>query len=335
MGSSATPKVSDLSAEAIREMASAFQKSRLLLTAFELGVFNALGDRSGTAAEVAAATDADVRATERLLNALCAVGLLEKEGELFANTSASSQFLVRGKPGYMAGLMHTVNLWDTWGSLTETVRQGHSVATSQIGDRGPEWLTAFIAAMHDRAAKQAESVASVLDLSAVSRILDVGGGSGAYSMGFVRAGEGVTAVVFDLPTVVPLAKGYIEAAGLSDRIDTKVGDYLTDGFGSGFDLVFLSAIVHINSYEQNADLVRRCAEALQPGGQVVVQDFVMDEGRTRPVGGALFSLNMLVGTECGDTYTEAEIRDWMTRAGLSEVIRRDTSFGTTLLIGRR
>ncbi|MCG3118196.1 MAG: 3-hydroxy-5-methyl-1-naphthoate 3-O-methyltransferase [bacterium] len=321
--------------DSIRDIAYAFQRSRVLLTAYELGLFNALGDEKKPSAEVAAILKTDRRATDRLMNALCAIGLLEKNDGKFSNTVETARFLVQGKPEYMAGLMHTVHLWDTWSTLTPAVRQGQSVGRPPVNERGDKWLTAFIAAMHDRARKQAPAVAARLDLSGVARVLDVGGGSGAFAMAFVRATAEITATVFDLPNVVSLTQNYIVQEGLADKVKTVAGDYLIDDLGSGFDLVFLSAIIHSNSVEENRQLIRQCAEAVNPNGQIVVQDFIMNADRTSPAHGALFALNMLVGTEAGDTYTEAEVRSWMEEAGLSNLISKDTHFGTTLIVGRK
>ena len=324
-----------LSPDKISALAAGFQRSRVLLTAYELEVFTALGEDCRSSDEVAQTLETNERATDRLMNALCAMDLLEKKDGRFSNTPLSLKFLVKGRPEFMAGLMHTAHLWDTWSTLTEAVRHGRSVVARPIDERGEGWLDAFIAAMHSRAVMQGQALASLLDLSGVSRVLDVGGGSGAYAMAFVRAKEGLSATVFDLPNVVPLTGKYIEQEGLSGRIDTVVGDYSVDDFGSGFDLVFLSAIVHINAYEENLALIRKCAAALNPQGQVVVQDFIMDEDRTGPAFGALFALNMLVGTASGDTYSESEIRTWMEEAGLSDIARKDTAFGTTLMTGRK
>jgi cyclopropane fatty-acyl-phospholipid synthase-like methyltransferase len=163
--------------------------------------------------------------------------------------------------------------------------------------------------------------------------LDVGGGSGAYAIAFAQAQPGLEVVVFDLPNVVPLTQGYVAAAGLSDRITTQSGDYNVNELGAGFDLAFLSAIIHANSPEQNRALLVRCARALNPGGQVVIQDFIMDEDRTTPAFGALFALNMLVGTSGGDTYTEAEVNGWLEACGFTDFRRMEVASGmaTTLL----
>lgn len=324
-----------ISPDHIRDIVYSFRTSRILLTAYELGIFTAVGDGGSTSAEVSTAIGTDERATDRLMNALCAMGLLDKEGGKFSNGELASRYLVEGKPEYMAGLMHSVNLWDSWSTLTEAVRRGRCVPRPDVNDRGQQWLTAFITAMHAREPGVTDRAVAMLDLTGVKRVLDVGGGSGAYSMAFVRAADGIRATVFDLPNVIPLTRRFIEEEGYEDSIETTAGDYTSDDLGSGFDLVFLSSIVHSNPPEANAELVRKCADALNPGGQVVVQDFIVTEDRTGPPRAAIFALNMLVGTEGGDTYTESEVREWMEKAGLSDIIRQDTESGTTQIIGRK
>ena len=335
MSTSKGLKKSIVSPDKIMELALSFQRSRVFLTGYELGLFSALGDGERSSEEVAKAVGAEARATDRLLNALCAMGFLGKREGQFSNTPLASRFLIKGKPEYIDGLMHIVHLWDTWDTLTKAVRQGKSVFAEHVNERGEKWLHAFIAAMNDRARRNASTVIALLDLSDVSRVLDVGGGSGAYSMAFVRVREGIRATVFDLPSVIPLTRKYIDQERLSDKVETIVGDYNKDNLGSNFDMVFLSAIIHSNSYDQNQVLIHKAYKALNPGGHVVIQDFIMDEDRTSPASGALFSLNMLVGTEAGDTYTEFEVRTWMEEARLSKIRRRDTGIGTTLIIGEK
>jgi cyclopropane fatty-acyl-phospholipid synthase-like methyltransferase len=236
----------------------------------------------------------------------------------------------------MGGLMHTVHLWDTWSTLTGAVRHGTSVAAHHARKSDPStWTTAFIAAMNDRARKQAPVIAAQMELKEGMRVLDVGGGSGAFAVAFVRAKKEVTATVFDLPSVLPLTQNYVTAEGVRGPIDFVAGDYTKDELPAGYDLVFLSAIIHSNSPEQNRRLVQKCVGALRPQGSLVVQDFIMDESRTDPPGGAIFALNMLVGTAAGDTYTESEVRKWMEEAGLSEINRRETPFGSAQVMGRR
>jgi SAM-dependent methyltransferase len=316
------------------EMAREFLRSRVILTAHELGIFGLLDAGPKPSGAIAGALGTDSRATDRLLNALCAIGLAEKDGGLFRNSEVASHCLVPGSPGYLGGLGHTVKMWESWGTLTECVRRGSSVPGDQMKERGEEWFKPFIEAMHANASAKAAEVVSLLDLAGVGRVLDVGGGSGAYAMEFARRDDGIRATVFDLPPVVPLARGYIGQAGMGERVDAVAGDFLGDDFGGGFDLVFVSAIIHMLSPAENRQLIGKCVGALAPGGQVVIQDFIMEDNRVQPPNGAMFALNMLVATRAGDTYTEQEVAGWMREAGLADVKRVDTKAGTSLMAGR-
>jgi SAM-dependent methyltransferase len=318
----------------LRDLVMGFQASRVVLSAFELGVFTAIGDGVRPSFEVAAAVAGDPRATDRLLNALVALGLLRKTRDGFANTETAAQHLVKGRRGYMGGLQHTGHMWDRWSGLTEAVRLGTAPQPAAINDRGDRWLEAFIAAMHWRAGAQADRVADMLGLEGVDRVLDVGGGSGAFTIAFARRVSSLTGVVFDLPNVVPIARRYLAEAGVADRISTVSGDYTRDPLPAGFDLAILSAIVHSNPPDVNAALVRKVADALRPRGRIALFDWVMSPDRTAPPGGTLFALNMLVGTEGGDTYTEADMREWLEPAGFGEIVRQETEFGPSLLTAR-
>ncbi len=317
------------------QIANAFRMSRVLLTAFELDLFTTLDNEAKTSAETAKSLGTDRRATDRLMNALTAMGLLKKKGDRFSNTPAASKHLVEGKRGYMGGLGHSLNLWTTWGTMTDAVRKGTAaILREPINERQSEWIETFITAMHMRAKQQAPKVVSYLNLKGVSKVLDVGGGSGAFSIAFVKAKKGLSATVFDLPNVINLTRKYVERDGMGEFVDTVPGDYLKDDLGSKYDLVFLSEIIHSNSPDEVKLLFKKCVEALNPGGQLVVVDHIMSEDRTKPLMGALFALNMLVSTPAGDTYTESEIKTWMKEAGLSGISKKKTDAGNDMIIGR-
>jgi ubiquinone/menaquinone biosynthesis C-methylase UbiE len=321
------------SPEDISEIAYSFRESRILLSAFELKIFTVISTHMMTSEEVSKTINADKRATERLMNALCAMGLLKKVKEKFYNTGLSSKYLIEGKPDFMGNLYHTNHLWKTWTHLTDSVIKGSSFSGDQNKTEKDEWVEAFISAMHYRGVSQGKILSMMIDTNNVKKLLDVGVGSAAFSMELVKKNQSINAVVLDLPHVIPITKSYVLQEGLIDKFNFIEGDYLTKDFEDNYDLILLSAIVHINSYEQNKFLINKCAESLNKNGMIVINDLIMNKDRTQPSHGAFFSLNMLVGTVSGDTYTEEEMRKWYTSAGITNIERKNTSFGSDLMIG--
>jgi hypothetical protein len=181
---------------AIREFAASFQKSRILLSGFELDIFTNIEESGTTNNQIANNLHLDKHACERLLNALVSLGFLTKQNHVFFNTAESFTFLSKKSSNYLGGLMHTNHLWNTWSHLTQVVKTGNSAHASGINERGEEWLSPFITAMHDRAIKQAPIQLANIDLSGILSVLDIGGGSGAYSMEFVSKKPEIEATVF-------------------------------------------------------------------------------------------------------------------------------------------
>ncbi|MDE3164766.1 MAG: acetylserotonin O-methyltransferase [Acidobacteriota bacterium] len=307
--------------EDLHERIRAYQESRAILTALELNVFTALG-AGASAAAAAEKIGADPRATEMLLNALTGMELLVKRDGVFRNTPVAARYFVAGAPdNARPGLLHIAHLWTRWSHLTESVRSGAAIGLPGMEERGPEWTDAFIAAMHRNAAERVPHVLRAVGAGNVRRMLDVGGGSGAYSIGFAQANPALMADILDLPGVEPIAQCHIDRAGLRDRVVVRACDFLNCGLGGGYDLVLASAICHMLSPAENRDLLRRCGEALVPGGRIVIQDFILEADKTSPRWGALFALNMLVGTRAGGNYSEEEYREWLAGTGFAEIRR--------------
>ena len=189
--------------------------------------------------------------------------------------------------------------------------------------------------MHRIATDRAPHVVRAVGTTGVARMLDVGGGSGAYSIAFARASESLYAEILDLPEVLAIAKGHVEEAELGDRVTLRAGDLRTDRLGEGFDLILVSAICHMLGVDENRALVKNCHEALAPGGRLVISDFILDETRTAPRQAAIFSINMLVGTQRGRSYTEHEYRAWITDAGLEASGPVRIPGPATLMIGTK
>jgi predicted O-methyltransferase YrrM len=214
------------------------------------------------------------------------------------------------------GQLHIANLWKSWSTLTEAVKAGTSVA-QRTETNG--WVKPFIAAMDNNARGRARAIAQAVGINGAKRLLDLGGGSGAYSIAFAQAAPDLKAEIVDLADVLPITQQHIRKAGVADRITTRPGDMLSVPLDLGkYDLVLLSAICHMFSPEENQRLLERCYAALAPKGRVVISDFVLEADKTAPQFGALFALNMLVNTRAGSSYSEPEYDAWLKQAGFAE-----------------
>ncbi len=314
----------------VTETIRAFWSSRAALTAIELDVFTAIGS-GATAGEVAKKINGDARATEMLLNAMVALNWLHKSNGKFQNTPMSQRFFTAGSPdNARPAQMHIVNLWKRWSTLTEAVRAGTRVAER---GRNEEWTGSFIAAMDHNARGRAEAMVKAVGVNGARRMLDLGGGSGAYSIAFAKALPQLRGEILDLPDVLPITQQHLRQAGVAERISTRAGNMLQAELGRDYDLVLLSAICHMFSAEENRQLLTRIYGALAPQGRVVIQDFVLEADKTSPKFGALFALNMLVGTQAGASYSEPEYTEWLRAAGFREIQRVRMPGPSGLMIG--
>jgi precorrin-6B methylase 2 len=267
-----------------------------------------------------------------LMNALVSLGMLQKKDGVFRNTPLAAQYLTEGSAANVRlAMMHTAYLWHRWSTLTECVRTGSS--QERLGERDRPWTEAFIAAMERNVMERAPLVLKAVDISGVRRMLDVGGGSGGYSIAFAKASPKLHAEILDLPTVLPLTEQYIEKSGLSERVKTRAGDLQHDEFGHDHDLIFVSAICHMLGQAENQDLFRRCFTALALGGRIVVQDFILESDKTAPRQAALFTLNWLVVTRNGNNYSADEYSTWLGQAGFRDVRHVRLPGPTGLMIG--
>lgn len=323
----------DLTPARIYEIARGFMPARIILSAHELGVFIGLRDGPCPASELAAKLSCNERGMERLLAALVTLGLLTKKDGKFALSDVARRALLPESPEFLSGLDHANQMWETWTTLSDALRRGGKVAGPEMVERDATYFRKFISAMHAHAYPRTDEVLSLLDLTNVRRILDVGGGSGAYAAAFARRLPNAEVLLFDLPQVVSFAPEFLSRYPGGHAVKCVAGNMLTDEFPAPVDLIWLSAIIHMFSPEENRGLLRRCAKALAPQGRVGILDFVMDDDRLHPPAGTIFALNMLVARDWGDTYTEREITDWLHEAGFRTVSRVDTSFDQSIIIG--
>ncbi|MEW6364780.1 MAG: methyltransferase [Acidobacteriota bacterium] len=300
----------------IEALARGFMASRIVLTAVELDLFGVLGDVRMNARALGNALKADARGMERLADALVSLGILLKDGGEYRNTPESLEYLSSRSAQYRGGaLRHMANLWKSWDRLTEVVRGGRAQEASWSDAE----QRAFIQAMEHGSKGIAEKLAATLDLSRARRVLDLGGGPGTFSIAMARRQPGLTAVVLDLPHALDVARVAVDEAGLSERVTLKEGDFFEDDLGSGYDLVLVSSIIHSFDEVENLRLLARARDAIEPGGQLAIRDFLIDPTHTRPPHAAIFAVNMLVNTRAGRTYSFPEVSDWLHQLGLVDI----------------
>lgn len=321
--------------EYLRNLIYGFEKSRILFTAEELGIFKVLADGEKSSQDVASICEIDHRACDRLLNALCAIGLLVKRNELFENHPVMKRYLEPDSPSYMTNIKHMGHLWESWHYLTDAVKTGTAPDLECLNQRCEKWLDAFIAAMHWRAIYMAPIVSSLITIDPFSKVLDLGCGSGAYSMEFVKTKPEILVTAYDYKEVLPFTKKYLDSFSAKNKIELVEGDFFVDDIGKGYDVVFISSIIHSYSIWENMDLIKKVYYALKPGGKIIIHDYIIGDDRTSPEDAALFALNMLVNTKSGDTYIYTDVWLMLQEAWFRDIHRIDTEKGTSLIIGTR
>jgi 2-polyprenyl-3-methyl-5-hydroxy-6-metoxy-1,4-benzoquinol methylase len=305
----------------IRKIWGSFRQARVLLTANNYRIFDHL-EKQKSAGNMAGRLKTDPRATEILLDALAGLGLLKKQNNKYRNTALSSKFLVSGSPFYQGNIIrHAETLWQNWSGLDEIIKTGMPYRKAHDHE-------AFILGMHDLASLKVEKVIREIGLKGVRTALDVGGGPGTYSIEMAR--RGVVVTLFDRPETVEIAKKVINNApqpplklrGGEGGVNFLRGDFIHDNIGNGYDLIFASQIIHSMPEKDNICLLKKCKKALNSGGRIVIQEFLISSDLTQPPNSALFSVNMLVNTDGGRCYSPDEMKGWLLRTGMKDITEK-------------
>ncbi len=319
----------------LMQLSGAYWQTCALHAAVKLDLFTHLAAQPQSAAQLAAIIDADKDATARLLNAMCAMDLAEKTESIYTARPAAARFLAKTSDGYIGFMiMHHHHLVHSWANLDQAVLSGRSVRDSVVYD--DDKRESFLMGMHATARVTAPLIVPAIDLSACSHVLDLGGGPGTYAINFCQQAPDLTASVFDLPESRPFAEKNIAAHQLDGRIKFIGGNYRETDIPGAYDFVWMSHILHGESPAMAASLVKKAARALRPGGKLAIHEFILSDTADSPLFPALFSLNMLLGTDGGRAYTDSRLRDMMTAAGIGAIERLavSTPNDSGVLIGR-
>lgn len=309
----------------LNELMWGYRAARVLHVLCGLKVFTRLGDVAMEAAELAAACGADAGVLEKVLIAGAAMGLLDKDGAGYRNSALSAEYLMEGKPLYQGHMIgHSAKVWDVWSALPEAAGVAEGTSDAAAVHRN------FILGMHNiTMAGRGALFLEAVDLTGRRSMADIGGGPGTYSILACQRYTGLWATVFDVPETIAIAREVIAEHGLSGRIAVREGDWETDEFGRGFDTVLMSNVLH-GTQSMAAMKLRKAYAALEAGGLLAVQDFVLNDEKTGPLVPALF--NVMVGA-----YSRAELTEEIVKAGFGDVraVGQNDAVGCMWLTGKK
>ena len=323
-------------------MAGGHAEARAIQVALKLGIFEALAPAPLEAPAIAMRLGLDARATSLLANALTAMGLLHKREGEYALTDSARRYLLRDSNEYLGGMiLFDGALWGVWGRLEDTIRSGAPARTPDMFQTRAEDTARFIRAMDSlvRARGDAEWVADHLNLSAIGAVADLGGGPGTYVAAMLRRNPHLRAAIWDLPATLAVARAVLaqREPAVHDRIEMVTVDYLKDRLPSGADAIFMSNIIHSEDEATNAVLMKKCFDALGPGGMLIVKDHIMNRELTAPAAGAVFALYLMLTTR-GRDFSFDEVCSWMRDAGFSGLEERvlpSPPFTSSMVIARK
>jgi len=303
------------------EISGFFWKTGALHAAVKLDLFTAIGATPITAGDAADRVRGSKDGVERLLNALAAMDLIEKKDGRFGCPPSVRRLLSKDSPSYIGHIiLHHHHLMESWARLDHSVRSGRPIRERSSFSR-EEWRESFLMGMFNLAMAIAPHMAAAIDLSGRRRLLDLGGGPGTYAIHFCLKNPALNAAVFDLPTSRPFAEATIARFQLERRVGFLAGDYHSDDIPGRYDVAWLSHILHAEGPETCRNIIRKAVSVLEPGGMIIIHEFILNNELDGPLFPALFSLNMLLGTESGRSYSEEGLWAMLSAAGVRDIRR--------------
>lgn len=295
------------------------EEAHILLAALELDIFTRLGDKGLTASAAAKKAGATREGVTALLDALSAMGVIRKRGELYRNTADTYRYLSKSGPGYLRGtvFLKKGNRGE-WENLLQTLQKGRDKAAFEGGD-DPAFREDFTYAMHERSEPFAKRIAEIAARRPIGDLLDLGGGPGSYSAAMLKRDAKARATLIDRAAALSVAQKLLEGTALLPRFRFSEGDLFDADYGKNRDTVLFSNILHIYNPSENRRLFRRIHRALAPGGRFLLVDLFLKDNRIEPYDAALFSLTMLMYTRTGRTYTFRETRQLLDETGFGSV----------------
>lgn len=326
--------------ERIRQLAWGHTGPLILEAAIRHKVFDLLDQGPKTVEEISAASGSSVRGLRAIMNALVGMQMLNREDGHYSLASESAEFLVRGKPGYLGGVIkHTSRqLIPMWLRLSDIVHAGGPAAGVNQQGPGSEFFQEFVEDIFPMSYPAAQNLARALGVASANapvKVLDLAAGSGVWSIALAEVSPRLTVTAVDWPGVLDVTRRVATRRGVVDRYTFIAGDLLKANFGTGHHIATLGHILHSEGEERSRALLRKTRDALAPGGTIAIAEFLVDEDRRGPLPSLIFAVNMLVATDYGDTYSFPEIASWLKDAGFEKPRTLESPGPSPLILANR
>ncbi len=314
----------------------AHTSTALLVTGVDLEVFTHIKNGHSTAVEIAKAAQANLRGVEILLNGLVALNFLKKSGDTYQLTPLAEKFLVKDNPAYLGDWVQTADKnQKDFTHLTEVVRTGKHYINGEGEAYNKNLVPGLFPVTYPLAKLAAESLGTGKTWKNLD-VLDVGAGSGAWSIPFAQLDAGTKVTALDWPGILEITRTFVDRFGLNERFSYLPGDMQTIDFGrEKYDLVILGQICHMLGAETNRKLFSRVHHSLKRGGRLLISSFIPDDERSTAVVPLLFAAEELIVTREGNTYTMKEYKEWLQGAGFRSIATIDNPSPVTLIIANK
>jgi hypothetical protein len=310
----------------IMQLGLGFWGSKSLLSAVELGLFSVLADGPTTAEDLQKKLGLHSRSARDFFDALVALGMLQRQGDRYANTPETDLFLDRKKPSYVGGMLEMANarLYPFWANLTAGLKTGKPQNEIAGGEdlfaalyADPARLKQFLSAMTGLSAGAGRAAATKFPWKDYKTFIDVGCAQGGFTAQVALAHPHLSGGGFDLPKVRPIFEEYMKSFRLQDRMTFYPGSFFDDPLPKA-DVINMGHILHDWDLAEKKMLIKKVYEALPAGGAFTVCEAIIDDDRSKNAFGLLMSLNMLIETNGGFDFTGADCQGWMKEAGFKE-----------------
>lgn len=307
------------------ELAIGYQRSQVLFTFTELGLASILGEINLSAKDLAEKLKINQLAMERFLNSCIAIGLLEKEKDVYKNSHLSEQFLIKEKEFYLGGQMrrYQKRSYPNWEDLTEHLKKWDYGESADDTPEDEDQNAEAMAEQHKLALMHGFALAEIFNFSKYKNLLDVGGGTGAMSISLCENCENLSATVFDLEENVEKAEEFIAKSNAKDRIKTIGGNLIKDDLPNNFDIALLANLLAVFDAETNITLFKRIYDKLPENGAILISGWILDENRLSPEISVLFCLEDICWNSPDVERNFGVYKNWLEKAGF-----RNTSIQT-------